>query len=286
MKRLILTAGAAAISLALLASCGKGVTGTESDISGESVIASSGIALPENVKEIPLQIEYDERFEETRLEQSYSAAGSVTIGNAGISFEGYLPKFNGEIRLAGAENIMNHYENESKYMLLLRNGFFEAQFEASNMPVNYYCYLDYMVQTPFERYMSVTRYNESFTGGPTTLHTFMVDNFDLKTGRMLTLEDLFGGDPSANADYTEKLSQLIFKALEKSNKSDKLFKEVDSKNLYSFLDSGSFRFGTEAIEFIFNECLIAPYTEGAVVAAVPYTELKDLLKIDVTEKVL
>jgi len=233
------------------------------------------------MKETALSVEYDCLYDDGRIDNSHSSRGSRVSGSVSQSFEGYLPKFNNEISLAGADAIIRYYENEAGYMELLRDGFFLRIPAPSDEPVIYYDYADYSVAFPVECYLTVTRYHERYMGGAHPTHQYSVDNFNLKTGRLLTLNDLFGDTAAART----QLGTLIMKQLETDGRVGALFKSVTAKTLAGKLDNNHYQIDKEGITFIFNEYEIAPYVVGTILVTIPYSQLKELLFIDVFEKV-
>ena len=99
-------------------------------------------------------------------------------------------------------------------------------------------------------------------------------NFEAKTGRLLTLEDLF-------ADGTEnQLNNILLKAL-KEKTGFATLSELKEHNYLTSVDiyaPENFIIGDETVTFIYNPSEIAAYSEGSIELIIPYTSLDKLLK--------
>ena len=282
MRKRTVTALIICLCVFLLGGCDE--KGGEAEIprnsSGSQTEQASDI--PGDINGTALSIKYETPYAAGRLKNSHSTAGSRICGNISLSFEGYMPRFTSEISLAGADSIERYYENMISYTDLLRTRFLMQSPAPSDMPGTYYHYSDYRVDFAGERYMSVTRYNEIYVGGEYKNHTFETDNFDLKTGRTLSLGDLLGSDIEG---YTKKLNALIYDELKKHPSFPALFAEVNKDNLQEYTGNDTFALTSEGIGFIFNECEIAPRSSGTVNVTIPYDALGGILKINIFEKI-
>ena len=279
LKKLWLTLAVLFICVFIPAGCG----GSAAPNSSESPLSSGeSSVLPSDINGSAMKVKYDQPYASGRLKNSYSAAGSRTCGNISLSYEGYLPKFSSEIPLAGAGSIERYYENMAGYMELLRNEFLSQTPVQADTPRIYYDYSDYRVDFIGEMYMAITRYNERYTGGAHPSHNFEADNFNMKTGRILSMSDLFGDDESA---YTPKLNDLIYTQLKKHPAFPTLFPEIKKEELLTHVDNNTFVLTNDGIGFIFNEYELAPYSSVTINIVVPYSALDGLLKIDIFEKI-
>jgi|GEM_PF-5375832 len=270
------------LCVSLLGGCGEG-NGTNKTAENSSSRAQENTSdLPADINGTALSIKYEKPYSAGRLKNSHSTVGSRVSGNISLSFEGYMPRFTSEISLAGADSIERYYENMIGYTEFLRTRFLMQPPLPSDTPCTYYDYSDYRVDFVGEAYMSVTRYNETYMGGEYVSHTFGADNFNLKTGRILSLGDLFGGDIES---YTQKLNALIYGELKKHPSFPALFSEVKKDNLHEYIDNNTFVLTPNGLGFIFNECEIAPHSSGTVNITVPYEALDGILKINVFEKI-
>lgn len=113
-----------------------------------------------------------------------------------------------------------------------------------------------------------------YEGGARGTHLMRVMNFEAKTGRLLTLEDLF-------ADGTEnQLNNILLKAL-KEKTGYATLSELKEHNYLTSVDiyaPKNFIIGDETVTFIYNPSEIAAYSEGSIELIIPYTSLDKLLK--------
>lgn len=117
-------------------------------------------------------------------------------------------------------------------------------------------------------------------GGAHGLETRNFYNFDLKTGKLITENDLF------KADYKSKLAELIKVRIVEESKEYK--DEKNSEPVTSLEDTdfwtdsiksnGNFYITDESINYVFNPYEIAPYYMGQTEVSLPFNRLKDLLK--------
>jgi len=119
-----------------------------------------------------------------------------------------------------------------------------------------------------------------YMGGAHGLETRNFYNFDLKTGKLITENDLF------KADYKSKLAELIKVRIVEESKEYK--DEKNSEPVTSLEDTdfwtdsiksnGNFYITDESINYVFNPYEIAPYYMGQTEVSLPFNRLKDLLK--------
>ena len=119
-----------------------------------------------------------------------------------------------------------------------------------------------------------------YMGGAHGLETRNYFNFDLKTGKIITENDLF------KPNYIAELSELIKKIIIENSKENKDAK--DSEPILSLEDTdfwadsikpnGNFYITDESINYVFNPYEIAPYYMGQTEVSIPFNRLKNLLK--------
>jgi len=117
-------------------------------------------------------------------------------------------------------------------------------------------------------------------GGAHGLETRNYFNFDLKTGQLITENDLF------KPNYKAKLAEIIKKQIVEESKESKDSK--DTEPILSLEDTdfwtdsikpnGNFYITDEGINYVFNPYEIAPYYMGQTEVTLHYNLIKDLLK--------
>lgn len=120
-------------------------------------------------------------------------------------------------------------------------------------------------------------YREEYTGGAHGTYGTTFVNIDLRTLKIITLDDLLKGD-----DYDEQLADLIIEQLMADNKAstrDELF-DMGYGTTGSIVPTENFRLGPEGITFYYNIYEIAPYVIGPVSVTVSLDKLADLLRDD------
>ena len=207
-----------------------------------------------------------------RLRNSYDIVQTQSYEDKWFrSYEAYLPEFSDEITLDGAEAIKAYFaqaaqqEPASMADYLEIYGIGETLIDSASELQHYY-YSDYTIAYA-EPYLAVCYFSTSYSGGAHGSHYVSVDNFDMRTGQLLTLADLFtdwdAAIPVLNDSINEKVTQEVFEP-------------VDLKEIQDV----PFQITSDGIVFIFNEYVIAPYVYGTIEISVPYGELGGLLTMD------
>lgn len=112
-----------------------------------------------------------------------------------------------------------------------------------------------------------------FEGGAHGISQRLVMNFDIHTGKLLTLNDIFV------PGYEARLNEVLLEALE--NKTG--LKSIDDLHKEGYLYSMSifapdnFIIGDESLTFIYNVYEIAPYAKGQTELIIDYSDIKELL---------
>lgn len=120
-------------------------------------------------------------------------------------------------------------------------------------------------------YLATVDYYE---GGARGTHMLQTMNFEAKTGRLLTLTDIF-------ADGSEPLlNNILLKALKEKTGCGTIsgLKEKGYLTSVDIYAPENFIIGDETITFIYNPSEIAPYSEGSTELIIPYTDLEKILK--------
>ncbi len=108
--------------------------------------------------------------------------------------------------------------------------------------------------------------NYEYTGGAHGLLFFTGRIFDLKSGNIVTFDDIF----LANTD--EKLIDIILKKIDQAGKTKDLFSVEEVQVAEEFV------INKNGIIFIYNVYEIAPYSAGPISVKISYKEIKNLLK--------
>jgi hypothetical protein len=111
-----------------------------------------------------------------------------------------------------------------------------------------------------------------YTGGAHGSALFSNYVIDLKTGNLLTKEDVFGNN------MTELAALLLSKLMEENNMStpDEL-NEVGFFDAASITPNDNFLVTGSGITFLYNQYEIAPHVMGAIEVFLPYNEIKGLI---------
>jgi len=197
-------------------------------------------------------------------------------------YAAYYPRFTDEIKHAGSEAIKQYYADFAEKEYTECEKFMEYWGIGDTVTdaiydYNYYCYKTYYVDF-FKKYLSVGYSYEDYCGGVHGLHFYTVDNFDMNTGKLLTLDDLFG-----NAKiYRSILNNLICKNLLIQYKDEELFiNPSEETDIISYAKNLQFQITDNGIEFIFQIYEIAQYAAGTISVTVPYEELSGILQIQI-----
>ena len=189
----------------------------------------------------------------------------------------YYPLFTDEIKYAGSEIIKNYYAELAQSEK--ERGYWEMEDmvvdRATNLH-NYYC-KSYEVGF-FEPYLTVLYFRTAYYGGAHSLEYYSVDNFDMISGELITMTDLFGEEdtyrPILNRLICEQLlSQIDFPLHVILNADTDIMSYSHSPKL-------QFRICSTGIEFIFQIYEIASYADGAIFVNIPYEDLEPILAID------
>ncbi|MDS1032619.1 DUF3298 domain-containing protein [Porphyromonadaceae sp. NP-X] len=113
-----------------------------------------------------------------------------------------------------------------------------------------------------------------FMGGAHGLNTQIFMNFDLKTGKMLTENDLF------IPNYKEELTKIIRSRMVEENTELADYADLNQTDYWvdSIQPNGNFYISDEGINYLFNPYEIGPYYLGETEVRIPYARLKDILK--------
>lgn len=118
-------------------------------------------------------------------------------------------------------------------------------------------------------------YNE-YTGGAHGIYTATFLNFDLRTLRLLQLDDLFA------TDYREALTDLLWNQLMADNQvaSRQELEDMGYTSTGELEPTENFYLSKEGISFYYNVYEIAPYVMGPVCITLPYEMVRPLLAMN------
>lgn len=116
-----------------------------------------------------------------------------------------------------------------------------------------------------------------FMGGAHGLNTINYMNFNVKTGKLITENDLF------LKNTMPKLTDLIKKRIVEQSKEDEGIEPISKleKTDYwidAIKPNGNFYLTDESLNYVFNPYEIGPYYLGITEVRIPYSRLKKLLK--------
>lgn len=116
-----------------------------------------------------------------------------------------------------------------------------------------------------------------FMGGAHGLSTLTYINFDMKTGRRITEDDLF------LTGFVSKLSEILKARIVEQSTEDKDIKPIlnlESTDYWieAIKPNGNFYITDESINYVFNPYEIAPYYMGQTEVVIPFIRLSGLLK--------
>ena len=125
-------------------------------------------------------------------------------------------------------------------------------------------------------YLVVTWFSHWYTGGAHGGSFIDAEQFDLRTGKLLTKDDVFmdivADAPVINAIITRRLIEEH--DWEQTPPNEAIDVCSDSVPLL-------FRLTPEGIVFIYNEYAIAAFAAGAYQVLAPYDELRSFLKVEI-----
>ena len=113
-----------------------------------------------------------------------------------------------------------------------------------------------------------------YEGGAHGINQLITLNFEAKTGRQLTLTDIFA------PGYEQPLKNVLLKALKAKTGCSTLAALHEKGYLYSMdiFPSENFILGDETITFVYNPYEIAPYAVGSTELVISYDEVDKILK--------
>ena len=196
--------------------------------------------------------------------QSYSFAGVTGY------FAHFYPIFTDEIQYDSSDIIKGYYSD----LIQKAENYIQSIKEQELVTITDY---EYRYQTYnysfFKDFLSVTIYADDYYGGAHGLNWESVDNFDLNSGKILTLEDLFGDK--------EKYLPVLHSAINENVLSHEYIEYITLPiDMLDEFSNQEFRITPNGIDFIFQIYEIGPYAIGTVIVTVLYEQLEEILLID------
>ena len=225
------------------------------------VIISDEVELPDYLPPIP--------------PNSYAITQTQTYEKWKRIYAVYYPRFTDEIKYAGSEIIKNYYTELAQSET--EHGYWEMEDTVFDSVLEYHKYYCKTYEVGFyDTYLSVLYFSTWFGGGVHSRELCLVDNFDMESGRILTLEDLFGEEEI----YYPILNKAICKRLLEQD-IPTFMKIEENIDIISYSFDLQFRICETGIEFIFQEYEIASYAAGIIFITVPYQDLESILVINI-----
>lgn len=124
--------------------------------------------------------------------------------------------------------------------------------------------------------LSIETADSSHYGGMRGIKSIYYDNYDLRTGEIVTLNDLF------IEDFEESLALYITQKLMTDNqlKSARELEEIGFMDVAEIKPSENFCLGEDHITFVFNPSEVACLALGIVKVSIPYNSISFLMKAD------
>lgn len=142
----------------------------------------------------------------------------------------------------------------------------------------WYLTTDYTVKMATPDLLSLVQNTYSYTGGAHDVSDIKTVNYDLKTGKELSLEDLF----MPGSDYKSRLNMLI-DIQEKGDK--RIYEKVSGKTLAekkpaNITGKEKFYLTKDAsLVIVYNKGEIAPVTEGTQVYSISVNDYADIMRL-------
>lgn len=139
---------------------------------------------------------------------------------------------------------------------------------------SYYQTIEARPLTDNPDYLTYIINTSEYRGGAHGTYATTYLNFDAANGRLMRLNDVF------KPDYQKGLNELLLKKLMQQTGCATL-EELEDKAYLQDTDmypSNDFRLGKDSIYFLYNIYEIAPYSTGITEIALPYDELRKLMK--------
>jgi dTDP-4-dehydrorhamnose 3,5-epimerase-like enzyme len=220
------------------------------------------------VLNLDIEVEIPVAFKDTTVLKSIRA---IVISN--LFGDDYISQSNDSLVHFFCSEVYSEYKENNESLLNVKDADNNYSFNNEHTLSGFSLLSDKKIYVyGIERYVDM--------GGAHGLETRNYFNFDLKTGNLISENDLFL--PS----YKSGLADLIKKRIVEESKENKDSKDTEPilslEDTDFWIDSikpnGNFYITDEGINYVFNPYEIAPYYMGQTEVSLPFNRLKDLLK--------
>lgn len=115
----------------------------------------------------------------------------------------------------------------------------------------------------------------AYMGGAHGVYSQLFFNYDLRTGDLISQNDIFTAD--SEGLLIERIKQNIIKGNETLNSESDLEEFFWVENI---IPNDNFYITEDGINYVYNPYEIAPYVWGIIEAFIPYKEIKSIIKKD------
>lgn len=136
---------------------------------------------------------------------------------------------------------------------------------------SYGVYRSYDKKRLDEKVLSFAEYSSFYTGGAHGIYEYSGYNFDPKTGKKLTLSDIFKDKEAA----VSEIRQSILKLCKNVYYNVRLFDDYED-NIDSVISDDCWFLDNDGIHFISNPYLLGSYAAGDFEFIIPYSDLNEL----------
>ena len=155
----------------------------------------------------------------------------------------------------------------------LMSNYISVQQEFNDYHTSWYIHASSKITGVFNNTISIRSEEEIYTGGANTFYNLTFANFNLKTGKYLTLDDIFN---ESNITIVENIGKDIFNKMKDIPKDQSLEQAGYwfENNVFSLNDN--FSITDSGLVFFYNLYAIAPRSEGTTKLFIPKEKLISL----------
>ena len=240
----------------------------------------------ENSDVIRYSIEHEYEYDDTTIGEDYVYLSSLNYDTISIESAGYdelkksIDAFNKDM----VENLTTEYADVKSWAAMEAEDIHESEYDA-----HYHMEESLKVVRADSDYFVILGRNSSYSGGAHGNSGFGGYNFDSKTGKELTLDDILEDKETAAyaiaQNILEEHDAEEFYAID-YDATEEVAQEQLSNAIYNdyFADGHeydlTFVLGNNGIHFYFNPYAIAPYAAGIIHAMISYDEQAGMIKQD------
>lgn len=198
---------------------------------------------------------------------------TISDDNEALQSTVSFPVFSSEKNQEALDEINKIFEEDALSIKEDLTEMAENDFESFKKDnINFHKYellIDYEIHTINNELISATSLNYQYTGGAHGMSVKVPYNFDLATGKRLSLNDLF----KEGSNYTEVINKEVQKQIQENP--DIFF--PDEVELFSGIaDDQSFYIKDGKLFIYFGQYDIAPYSSGIIEFEIPSSTLKNV----------